>query len=58
MAGLLNAPTSAGGPEEEAEIAALRELEEETGYKATLQDVVECTPTIACDPGAHAPRRK
>lgn len=40
-----------GGPDEEAEVAALRELEEETGYKATLQDVVECTPTVACDPG-------
>ena len=42
-----------GGPDEDARVAALRELEEETGYKATLQDVVDCTPTIACDPGAQ-----
>ncbi|KAI9569091.1 NUDIX hydrolase domain-like protein [Boletus coccyginus] len=49
--GLLNAATTVGGPNEEAQVAALRELEEETGYKATLQDVIECSPTVASDPG-------
>jgi ADP-ribose pyrophosphatase len=57
-AGLLNAATTEGGPEEEARVAALRELEEETGYKATLQDVVDCTPTLACDPGMTTARMK
>ncbi|NWU97809.1 NUDT5 pyrophosphatase, partial [Upupa epops] len=33
---------------ETAEIAALRELEEETGYKG---EVVECTPALCLDPG-------
>jgi len=34
---------------ETPEQAAIRELEEETGYKS--EDVVEVTPTIVCDPG-------
>ncbi|NXF04790.1 NUDT5 pyrophosphatase, partial [Smithornis capensis] len=33
---------------ESAEIAALRELEEETGYKG---EVIECTPALCLDPG-------
>uniref|UniRef100_A0A8C9LF03 Nudix hydrolase domain-containing protein n=1 Tax=Pavo cristatus TaxID=9049 RepID=A0A8C9LF03_PAVCR len=33
---------------ETAESAALRELEEETGYKG---EVVECTPALCLDPG-------
>jgi len=57
-AGLLNAPTHEGGADEQAAVAALRELEEETGYKATLQDVIECTPTIACDPGMTTTKMK
>ncbi|KAF8558437.1 hypothetical protein OG21DRAFT_1481424 [Imleria badia] len=55
---LLNAPTDANGSDEEAQVAALRELEEETGYKATLQDVVECTPTVASDPGMTTTKMK
>ncbi|KAH0830418.1 hypothetical protein J3R83DRAFT_1813 [Lanmaoa asiatica] len=55
---LLNAATDAGGHDEEAEVAAVRELEEETGYRATLQDVVECTPIVACDPGMTTARMK
>ncbi|KAG6379095.1 NUDIX hydrolase domain-like protein [Boletus reticuloceps] len=57
-AGLVNAATHASGPDEEAQVAALRELEEETGYKATQQDVVECTPVLACDPGMTTARMR
>jgi 8-oxo-dGTP pyrophosphatase MutT (NUDIX family) len=49
--GLLNAGANPKDPEEGAEIAALRELEEETGYKASLEDVIECSSSIVCDPG-------
>ncbi|KAN0075313.1 NUDIX hydrolase domain-like protein [Tylopilus felleus] len=57
-AGLLNAPTTTSGPDEEAQVAALRELEEETGYKATLEDVLECSPTVASDPGMTTAKMK
>jgi len=57
-AGLVNAPAHADAPDEDAQVAALRELEEETGYKATLQDVVECSPTVACDPGMTTAKMK
>ncbi|KAF9239626.1 hypothetical protein BU15DRAFT_87935 [Melanogaster broomeanus] len=45
-------------PEEEAEATALRELEEETGYRATLEDVIECSPTVVCDPGMTTAKMK
>ena len=35
---------------ESPEAAALRELEEETGYKG---DVAECSPGLYCFPGVH-----
>ncbi|KAF9228627.1 hypothetical protein BS17DRAFT_772267 [Gyrodon lividus] len=57
-AGLLNAGANPGDPEERAEIAALRELEEETGYKATLEDVIECSPMVVCDPGMTTAKLK
>jgi len=36
---------------ESPEEAAVRELEEETGFKTTLSDVVESTPVLVSDPG-------
>jgi len=35
---------------ESSESAAMRELEEETGYKA--ESVLEVSPVMVCDPGA------
>jgi len=57
-AGLLNAGANPKDPEEGAEIAALRELEEETGYKASLEDVIECSSSIVCDPGMTSAKFK
>ena len=37
---------------ETPEQAAIRELEEETGFKAN--GVIESTPVLATDPGEHA----
>lgn len=37
---------------ESAEEAAIRELEEETGFKA--DKVLETTPLLVSDPGQHA----
>jgi ADP-ribose pyrophosphatase len=57
-AGLLNPGPNPGDPDEGAESAALRELEEETGYKATLEDVIECSPTVVSDPGMTTAKMK
>ncbi|KAG9318290.1 NUDIX hydrolase domain-like protein [Chiua virens] len=54
-------PPAHGGTSDDLIIpprSALRELEEETGYKATLQDIVDCTPTIASDPGMTTAKMK
>jgi ADP-ribose pyrophosphatase len=39
---------------ETPEQAAIRELEEETGFKAS--GVLEATPTVVCDPGTTHPQ--
>ena len=38
---------------ESPESAAIRELEEETGYKA--EGVLEMSPVMVCDPGTFSP---
>ncbi|KIL00641.1 hypothetical protein PAXRUDRAFT_681968 [Paxillus rubicundulus Ve08.2h10] len=56
--GLLNTGANPEDPEEGPEIAALRELEEETGYKAALKDVIECSSSIVSDPGMTTAKLK
>ncbi|KIJ69639.1 hypothetical protein HYDPIDRAFT_106284 [Hydnomerulius pinastri MD-312] len=50
-AGLINTGANPGDPDESPKVAALRELEEETGYKADLKDIIDISPIVCADPG-------
>ncbi|KZS95667.1 hypothetical protein SISNIDRAFT_408508 [Sistotremastrum niveocremeum HHB9708] len=48
---VIELPAGLIDPKESPEEAAVRELEEETGYKTTLKDILESAPVTVSDPG-------